>query len=234
MSKLNADGTPRKKYVSKKMRLAKNRRNAQKKAWATRRALYPETNGFKPTMVQEEKQEQEEVSYGIRQRQAAGETIVDLEKKLDAADAVNRNLKGMMQGFQVEGAENRIKIAELEKTLKNKQTAPNKLLSSEAHRLRDREVELEEIITALQHDLELAKKAITQMTDGEKKLRGDLQQAVNVRDLYEEQLKDVRKEAQEQVQALNQHNSLLTGELRGANYCFSKLAEEMSKGKEVA
>ena len=31
MSKLNADGTPRKKYVSKKMKLARNRKNGQKK-----------------------------------------------------------------------------------------------------------------------------------------------------------------------------------------------------------
>ena len=226
MSKLNADGTPRKKYVSKKMRLAKNRRNAQKKAWATRRALYPETNGFKPTMVQGDKEPEHEKILKEGQDGVAEmlrKTVFELEKKLDAADAVNRNLNAIIKKYQEEVD-----------TLKNKQTAPNKLLSSEAHRLRDREVELEEIITALQHDLELAKKAITQMTDGEKKLRGDLQQAVNVRDLYEEQLKDVRKEAQEQVQALNQHNSLLTGELRGANYCFSKLAEEMSKGKEVA
>lgn len=49
---LNADGTPRKKYTTKKMIMAKNRKNGQKKAWDTRRALYPETNGFKPKMVE--------------------------------------------------------------------------------------------------------------------------------------------------------------------------------------
>jgi hypothetical protein len=50
---LNADGTPRKKYTTKKMIMAKNRKNGQKKAWDTRRALYPETNGFKPKMVED-------------------------------------------------------------------------------------------------------------------------------------------------------------------------------------
>ena len=49
---LNTDGTPRKKYTTKKMIMAKNRKNGQKKAWDTRRALYPETNGFKPKMVE--------------------------------------------------------------------------------------------------------------------------------------------------------------------------------------
>ena len=49
---LNADGTPRKKYTTKKMIMAKNRKIGQKKAWDTRRALYPETNGFKPKMVE--------------------------------------------------------------------------------------------------------------------------------------------------------------------------------------
>ena len=158
MSKLKADGTPRKKYVSKKMRMAKNRKIAQKKAWATRRALYPETNGYKPTMVQEDKEKES-----------------------------------------------------------------NKLLSSEAHRLRDREIELEEIITALQHDLELAKKAIDQAEKQSQTMTDRCKLAIFDRD-----------KAQELVKDLNQHNSLLTGELRGANYCFSKLAEEMSKGKEVA
>ncbi len=50
---LNADGTPRKKYTTKKMIMAKNRKIGQKKAWDTRRALYPETNGFKPKMVED-------------------------------------------------------------------------------------------------------------------------------------------------------------------------------------
>ena len=52
MKTLNADGTPRKKYTTKKMIIAKNRKNGQKKAWDTRSALYPETNGYKPEQVE--------------------------------------------------------------------------------------------------------------------------------------------------------------------------------------
>ena len=51
MRTLNKDGSPRKKTVTKKMLVAKNRANGQKKAWATRKERYPETNGFKPEMV---------------------------------------------------------------------------------------------------------------------------------------------------------------------------------------
>lgn len=51
MRTYNKDGSPRKKTVTKKMQMAKNRANGQKKAWATRKARYPETNGFKPQMV---------------------------------------------------------------------------------------------------------------------------------------------------------------------------------------
>jgi hypothetical protein len=53
MKTLNADGTPRKKYTTKKMIMKKNRKNGQKKAWDTRRALYPETNGYKPEQVED-------------------------------------------------------------------------------------------------------------------------------------------------------------------------------------
>jgi hypothetical protein len=52
-TKLNTDGTPRKKYTTKKMIMAKNRKSGQKKAWDTRRSLYPETNGYKPKMVED-------------------------------------------------------------------------------------------------------------------------------------------------------------------------------------
>ena len=51
MRTYNKDGSPRKKTVTKKMLVAKNRANGQKKAWATRKERYPETNGFKPEMV---------------------------------------------------------------------------------------------------------------------------------------------------------------------------------------
>ena len=51
MRTYNKDGSPRKKTVTKKMIVAKNRANGQKKAWATRKERYPETNGYKPQMV---------------------------------------------------------------------------------------------------------------------------------------------------------------------------------------
>jgi len=193
MSKLNADGRPRKKYVSKKMKMAKNRKIAQKKAWVTRRALYPETNGYKPAMVQhvEIVEAKNPAGQGIGQvAEKRKQTIFDLEKKLDGADAVNRNLKRIIENYKHD---------------------------------KGKEIELEQIIIALKNDLELAKKTIDQAEKQSQTMTDRCGVAIFERD-----------EAQEQVQALNQHNSLLTGELRGANYCFSKLAEEMAKGKEVA
>ena len=193
MSKLNADGRPRKKYVSKKMKMAKNRKIAQKKAWVTRRALYPETNGYKPAMVQhvEIVEAKNPAGQGIGQvAEKRKQTIFDLEKKLDGADAVNRNLKRIIENYKHD---------------------------------KGKEIELEQIIIALKNDLELAKKTIDQAEKQSQTMTDRCKVAI-----FE------REEAQEQVKALNQHNSLLTGELRGANYCFSKLAEEMSKGKEVA
>jgi len=50
MSTLNKDGSTRKKYTTKKMIMKKNRKNGHKKAWVTRKAMYPETNGYKPKM----------------------------------------------------------------------------------------------------------------------------------------------------------------------------------------
>ena len=51
MTTLNKDGTPRKKRITKQMIMARNRKNGQKKAWQTRKERYPETNGYKPEMV---------------------------------------------------------------------------------------------------------------------------------------------------------------------------------------
>ena len=51
MRTYNKDGSPRKKRVTKQMIVAKNRANGQKKAGATRKERYPETNGYKPQMV---------------------------------------------------------------------------------------------------------------------------------------------------------------------------------------
>ena len=214
MGKLKADGTPRKKYVSKKMRLARIRKNGQKKAWETRKALYPETNGFKPKMVEEEDvgnveciaeiaEAKNPAGQGIGQvAEARKQTIkkltrsyLDLEKKLEAADAVNRNLKGMMQKFQVEGAENRIKIEKLEGELKKK---------VQPIHIQDQH----ELITALQHDLKLADKEGQRLQKRAEALEG----------------------ADRKVLDLAHENALLLGELRGANYCFDKLSEAIAKG----
>ena len=171
--------------------------------------------------------------------------IVDLTNKLNASDTVNIHVKAMLEKSQ-------------EKWRMEKKIHQN--VTKEHKKCIDRNVTLRKLVKELQegsrgglgnlgkdlasvstHDqLEAAKKVIDQMSEREDKIQNaskDLikkhNQAIQLKELYEEQLKKVRKEAEEQVQALNQHNSLLTGELRGANFCFQKLAEEMSKAREV-
>ena len=63
-------------------------------------------------------------------------------------------------------------------------------------------------------------------------MKQNLQQAVNVKDLYEDQLKDVRKEAAKDREENRCEIERLIGELRGANFCFQKLTEEIFKGGE--
>ena len=72
MPTLNKDGSTRKKYTTKRMIMKKNRKNGQKKAWDTRRALYPETNGYKPQQV-------EDVPKGDKFRGYNEEVKVDVE-----------------------------------------------------------------------------------------------------------------------------------------------------------
>ena len=146
--------------------------------------------------------EEVEVNDTLRQRQVARETILDLEKKLEAADAVNRNLKGMMQKFQVEGAENRIKIEKLEGEVKLWKQQKDHKFTAKA------EVEAHELITALQHDLKLADKEGQRLQKRAEALEG----------------------ADRKVLDLAHENALLLGELRGANYCFDKLSEAITKG----
>ena len=101
-----------------------------------------------------------------------------------------------------------------------------------------REVQLKDTVAELEHDLETAKKVIDEMNEREERMQTASKElikkhnnAVNLKDLYEGQLKDVRKESEEKVKELNQYSSLLTGELRGANYCFTKLVEVMFEQK---
>ena len=252
MGKLKVDGTPRKKYVSKKMRLARSRKQAQKKAWETRKALYPETNGFKPklpaggleiikeivdkvveigpelepedeyTAITKEEVDTEEqnmnkggykgTGQGIGQvAETRKQTILDLEKKLEAADAVNRNLKALQANLQVDGAENRIKIEKLEEKLQKRpviiKDADRSDKPKEKTLLRLNR-EAQELITALQHDLKLADKVIQAGKNRAEALEG----------------------ADRKVADLAHENALWLGELRGANYCFEKLAEALAKG----
>ena len=127
----------------------------------------------------------------------------------------------------------------------NEAKEANKILSKEGHRLRNREVELMEIVTALKHDLELAKAerydnaeedqlqikhlqdCNTEWKKTYQSMKGDLKQAVNVKDLYEDQLKSVRKEAAKDREEKDLEIERLIGEVRGANFCFQKLTESL-------
>ena len=81
MKTLNADGTPRKKYTTKKMIIKKNRKNGQKKAWDTRRALYPETNGYKPQQVEDKPKLElhEAIAKVFNEEATPAETKVDVK-----------------------------------------------------------------------------------------------------------------------------------------------------------
>ena len=66
---------PRKKYMTKARKeearqkeIKKNRFKGQQKAWDTRRALYPETNGYKPQQVEDapKVQPKEEVKVDVK------------------------------------------------------------------------------------------------------------------------------------------------------------------------
>ena len=181
----------------------------------------------------------------LEDRNRKMDQVAELEKKLDAADTVNRNLQAIKKELQVKNAGYRNAIVELEETLKKKVKAPSKLLSSEAHRLRNREVELMEIVTALKHDLELAKAERYDNADEDRlqikhlqdcnaewkktyqSMKGDLKQAVNVKDLYEDQLNALRAESAKDREESKCEIERLIGEIRGANFCFQKLTESL-------
>jgi hypothetical protein len=97
---LNTDGTPRKKYTTKKMIMAKNRKIGQKKAWDTRRALYPETNGFKPKMV-EGKPKLElhttptEIKVDVEPEIRVNESTVEIVKSLANLDEFLNSIPGV-------------------------------------------------------------------------------------------------------------------------------------------
>ena len=96
---LNADGTPRKKYTTKKMIMAKNRKIGQKKAWDTRRALYPETNGFKPKMVEDkpklELHKTTETKVDVEPEIRVNESTVEIVKSLANLDEFLNSIPGV-------------------------------------------------------------------------------------------------------------------------------------------
>ena len=144
MAKLNKNGEPRKKRVTKQMIMAKNRKNGQKKAWATRRAKYG-ASGLKPKGIEE----------GI-----AVASVMEPELKL----------------------------------------------------LRERERELHEVITALQHDLKLAKKTIEEMTAQQEEMQNNFLAPESDR-----------------IKELEHTNAILQGKLLGFEACFGALAEEINQ-----
>jgi len=172
---------------------------------------------------------QEKIMAGITKQ-----SLIELQQQLDAADAVNRHLKVQLLQKKVESNEvTEVVTGEaLKKQVTDKER--HKEIKQMNATLRDRigelKTEKEGILVDIKHLQDCNKE--WKKTYGS--MKDKLKQAVSLKDLYEGELKNVRKEAEEQVKDLNQHNSLLTGELRGANYCFTKLAEEMAKGKEVA
>ncbi len=147
MAKLNKNGEPRKKRVTKQMIMAKNRKNGQKKAWATRREKYGES-GLKPKGIEEGKS--------------------------------RMTNKGVME--------------------------------PELKFLRERERELHEVITALQHDLKLAKKTIEEMTAQQEEMQNNFLAPESDR-----------------IKELEHTNAILQGKLLGFEACFGALAEEINQ-----
>jgi len=106
---------PRKKYMTKarveearQKEIKKNRFKGQQKAWDTRRALYPETNGYKPMQVEDkpkgQPKEDSEVdvpSESVPSKQKESEVVVDvladeLAKKLDNLDDFFSSIPGVL------------------------------------------------------------------------------------------------------------------------------------------
>ena len=172
----------------------------------------------------------------LEDRNRKMDQVAELEKKVDAADHVNQNLKAIQ--------------VELEEKLRKNEEAYFSLQTKKYNKryVDKREIELGEIITALKHDLELAKAErydnadedqlqIKHLQDCNKEwkrtygsMKDKLQQVVTLKELYEGQLKSVRDEYGAKESEYRYEVERLTGELRGANFCFQKLTEEICKG----
>ena len=102
MSTLNADGAPRKKYTTKKMIMKKNRKNGQKKAWDTRKALYPETNGYKPKQVEVEATKmpmsapiKKELRVDVPEEKKVSRVTDELAERIDNLDEFLNSIPGV-------------------------------------------------------------------------------------------------------------------------------------------
>ena len=90
-----------------------------------------------------------------------------------------------------------------------------------------REIQLGDKVAELEHSLGVAKTVHDQRTEREKDLKSKLQQAVNVKDLYEDQLNALRAESAKDREENRCEIERLIGEIRGANFCFQKLVQEI-------
>jgi len=102
MSTLNADGAPRKKYTTKKMIMKKNRKNGQKKAWDTRKAMYPETNGYKPKQVEVEATKmpmsapiKKELRVDVPEEKKVSRVTDELAERIDNLDEFLNSIPGV-------------------------------------------------------------------------------------------------------------------------------------------
>jgi len=166
--------------------------------------------------------------------------IIELKKKVDASDHVNQNLRGMLEKSQErwkqekkihqnvtkEHKKSNERNVTLRKLVKEMQegTLGDFVPGGHEKRLVDRVAELE-------HSLGVAKTVHDQRTEREKDLKSKLQQSVTLKDLYESQLKDVRKEAAKDREENRCEVERLIGEIRGANFCFQKLIAEIFEQK---
>ena len=166
--------------------------------------------------------------------------IIELKKKLNASDTVNSHVKAMLEESQQRWKQEKKihqKVTKEHKKCIDRNVTLRKLVKEmQEGTLGDfvpggHEKRLVDRVAELEHSLEVAKTVHDQRTEREKDLKSKLQQAVTLKDLYESQLKDVRKEAAKDREENRCEVERLIGEIRGANFCFQKLVQEIFEQK---
>ena len=166
--------------------------------------------------------------------------IIELKKKLNASDTVNSHVKAMLEESQQRWKQEKKihqKVTKEHKKCIDRNVTLRKLVKEmQEGTLGDfvpggHEKRLVDRVAELEHSLEVAKTVHDQRTEREKDLKSKLQQAVTLKDLYESQLKDVRKEAAKDREENRVEVERLIGEIRGANFCFQKLIAEIFEQK---